>query len=151
LLTSGWVHRIYLDEVQETSQSGFGLGILKLASTPKSQTIDKAIQLADRMTDQMKVESRRGKFLALIEFIVISKLPDLTREEFGAMLNLSDYKKSRVYKETWAEATEATREATLVEVIGRMSKHGIPPDNIAKTLEMEVAVVKKILKKKPKK
>src|SRR5205814_8787245 len=52
LLTSGWVHRIYLDEVQETSQSGFGLCILKLASTPKSQTKDKAIQLADRVTEE---------------------------------------------------------------------------------------------------
>jgi predicted transposase YdaD len=71
------------------------------------------------------------------------------------MLNLDDYKKSRVYKETrkeaWEEASEATRQATLVEVIGKMSKHGIPPDNIAQTLEMDLAVVKKILRKKSKK
>jgi predicted transposase YdaD len=147
LLTSGWVHRIYLDEVKETSQSGFGLSILKLASTPKSQTMDKTIQLADRMTDQVRSDGDRVKFLALIEYIVTSKLPGLSREEFGAMLNLSDYKKSRVYKETREESREEMRQ----EVIIKMAKHGISAEVIAQTLEMDVAVVKKILKKKPKK
>jgi predicted transposase YdaD len=147
LLTSGWVHRIYLDEVQETSQSGVGLCILKLASAPKSQTLEKTIQLADRLTDEVRSDSGRRKFLALIEYIVASNFPGLSREEIATMLNLGDYKKSRAYKET----REETREETLVEVIGKMSRHGITPENIAQTLEMDLAVIKKILKNKPKK
>jgi predicted transposase YdaD len=73
LLTSGWVYRIYLDEVQETSHSGFGLRILKLASTPKSHTFAKTRELAHRVNDEAKSDSDRAKFLALIEYIVTSK------------------------------------------------------------------------------
>jgi predicted transposase YdaD len=143
LLASGWVYRIYLDEVQETSQSGVGLCILKLASTPKSQTKDRAIQLADRVTEEVKPDSVCKTYLALIEYILISKFANLSREEVRIMLNLGDYKKSRVYKET--------REETYVEVIEKMSKQGFAAEDIARTLEMDLDVVKKILKKKPKK
>ena len=143
LLTSGWVHRIYLDELQETSQSGFGLCILKLASTPKSQTMDKTRRLADRVTEEVKPDSDCKRYLALIEYIVSSKFKDLSREEIRTMLRLEDYKKSRVYKET--------RDETYVEVIEKMSKQGCTAEVIAQMLEMELSVVKKILKKKPKK
>jgi hypothetical protein len=68
---------IYLDEVQETSQGGFGLSILKLASTPNSQTGVKYHEL-----------------------IANSKLPQLSNEEIRAMFRLAtrsrdDTKKSR--------------------------------------------------------
>jgi predicted transposase YdaD len=72
-------------------------------------------------------------------------------EEIGSMLNLGDYKKSRAYKETWEEASEATRQATLLEVMGKMAKQGLTAEDIATTLEMELAEVKKVLKKKSKK
>jgi predicted transposase YdaD len=146
LLTSGWVHRIYLDEVQETSQSGVGLCILKLASTPKSKTVDKTKQLAERVTDEVRSNRDREKFLALIEYIVTSKFPDLSREEIGAMLNLGDYKKSRAYKETWEEA----REERDAEWIKKLSEQGISAETIAQTMGLDLDAVKKILKKKPK-
>jgi predicted transposase YdaD len=143
LLTSGWVHRIYLDELQETSRSGVGLCILKLASTTKTRTKDKAKQLADRVAEEVEPDSDRKTYLALIEYILISKFANLSREEIRTMLNLGDYKKSRVYKET--------REETYVEVIDKMSKQGFTAEDIAKMLEMDLDAVKKILKKKPKK
>lgn len=143
LLTSGWVHRIYLDEVKETSQSGFGLSILKLASTPKTHTVAKTTELALRVNEGAKSDSDRAKFLALIEYIVTSKFLGISREDVRTMLNLDDYKKSRVYKET--------REETFVEVIEKMAKQGLSAEDIAKILEMDVAVIKKALKKKPKK
>ncbi len=59
------------------------------------------------------------------------------------MLKLEDYKKSRVYKET--------RDETYAEVIEKMSKKGLSAEDIAQILDMSLDVVKKALKKKPKK
>jgi predicted transposase YdaD len=142
LLTSDWVHRIYLDEVQEHSQSGFGLCILKLASAPKPETLDKTKHLVERMFGEVKSATTRNKLLDLIEFIVSSRLTNLSKEEIRAMLKLGDYKKSRYFREV--------REETYAEVVEKMSKKGLTAENIAQTLEMDLNVVKKILKKLPK-
>ena len=147
LLTSGWVHRIYLDELQETSQSGVGLCILKLASTPKSQTKDRTTLLAHRVTEEVEPDSDRNTFLALIEYIVASKFPGLSREEIAAMLNLGDYRKSRVYKETWKEA----REERDAEWIKKLFKQGFTAEKIAQTMGLDLAVVERASSKKPKK
>lgn len=147
LLTSGWVHRIYLDEVQETSQSGFGLCILKLASTSTSETMERTTRLAQRVAAEVASASARDKYLELIEFIAISKLAHLTKEEVRAMLNLTDYKKSRFYKEI-REEVQGERDA---EWIKKLSKQGISAEDIAQTMGLDLDVVKKILKKKPKK
>jgi predicted transposase YdaD len=70
--------------------------------------------------------------------------PELSREDIAAMLNLGDYKKSRVYKET--------REERDAEWIKKLSERGFTAENIAQTMGLELDVVKKILKKKqPKK
>jgi predicted transposase YdaD len=143
LLTSGWVYRIYLDELRETSRSGVGLCILKLASTPKPEAIGKTTQLADRVKGEVRSDRNRDKFLELIEYIVASRFPNLPREEIAAMLNLGDYKKSRAYKET--------RKETREEIIATLFEQGFKAEDIARGLKMDVDAVKKILKKKPKK
>jgi predicted transposase/invertase (TIGR01784 family) len=160
LLNSGWVYRIYLDELQESSQSGFGLCMLKLASAPKSQAKDKTIDLAQRVKGEVEPERIRNKYLELIEFIASAKLTHLDKEEIRAMLNLGDYKKSRYYKEVREEAREEVREEIREEVreeareearqelIEKMAKHGFTPENIAQTMEMDLNAVKKILKKR---
>jgi predicted transposase YdaD len=146
LLMSGWVHRIYLDEVQVTSQSGFGLRILKLASTPKSQTMEKSKELAERLADDVNSANLRNKLVDLIEFIAISKLPHLTRKEIQTMMNLGDHKKSLYYKETWKEASEA-RDAQWIK---KLSEQGFSAERIAQTMGLDLDAVKNILKKKPK-
>ena len=145
LLTSGWVHRIYLDAIEETSQSGFGLRILKLASAPRS--IEKTKELSRWVATDVRPASFRDKLLELVEVIAIAKFADLTRQEIRAMLNLDNLKQSRFYKETWEEA----REATIAEVIKKMFKQGSSAENIAQMLGMDVAIVKKTLETKRKK
>jgi len=51
----------------------------------------------------------------------------------------------------YKENRKETRAEVFVEVVQKMSRQGVTPENIAQTLEMELADIKKILKEKAKK
>ena len=150
LLESKRVKRVFLQTLPEGPKSGFGLSILKLAAKPKAEIIRDANLLVKRMKREVKHKRMQAKLLELIEFVAISRLSNLSKEEIRAMLELDDYRKSRFYQEARQDGidegkTEGKTEM-LRENIQKMASKGCEAKQISHLLGVDIKIVRKILK-----
>ncbi len=99
----------------------------------------------------MKTKRIEAKLLELIEYVVISRLSGLSKEEVRVMLGLNDYKKSRFYQEARQdgidEGIEKGRQDELQENIRKMASKGFDAKQISDVLDIDVKIVRKNLKK----
>jgi len=87
----------------------------------------------------------------LIETIIVYKLPQKSREEIAAMLNLSELRQTRFYQEVKQEGLEegleqGERQAKL-EAIRRMVAFGINLETIAQLLDLSLEFVRQTINK----
>ena len=84
-------------------------------------------------------------FINLIETIIVYKLPQKSREEIAAMLNLSELKQTRFYQEVKQEGVEEGREVgerqAKVDAIPRMMTFGLNAETIAQLLDLPLDFV----------
>ena len=76
----------------------------------------------------------QSEVLELIQEVVISKLPALSREELEHMLGLADLKESRIYQEGREEGREEGQLKAKLEAVPRMLERGLSTDDIAYSL-----------------
>jgi DNA-binding transcriptional MerR regulator len=87
----------------------------------------------------------------LIETIIVYKLPQKSREEIAAMLNLSELRQTRFYHEVKQEGLEegleqGQRQAKL-EAIRRMIAFGMNLETIAQLLDLSLEFVRQTINK----
>ena len=89
------LHRIYLDDYQDSQGLTPALELVRLIASREQQTIELARNLAERR-DEFGPDG-----LDFIETILVYKLPRLSREEIKTMLALNDIelKQTRFYQE----------------------------------------------------
>jgi predicted transposase/invertase (TIGR01784 family) len=142
----------------ENPKSGLGLAVLKLVTKPRTALIRDANLLVKRLKQEIKQAQAQAKLLELVEFVVISKLSDLSKEEVQVMLGLNDYRKSRFYQEARQDGVDEGRAVGKTEgkvegkaegkaeVALRMASKGYDAKEIADLVGLDVKAVRKILK-----
>jgi predicted transposase/invertase (TIGR01784 family) len=80
----------------------------------------------------------------LIETVVVYKFPQMTREEIEKMLQVNDFRETRVYQEALEEGA-----VKAIDVVARrMLAKGVSESEIAEFTGLSVADIRR-LKKKP--
>ncbi len=129
------VRQIYLNKLPKNQDEALEIGIARLfVETPK-----KSASLARKLVGQAQNEitdaNLQQEVLAFIQAIFFYKFPNTTTKEIETMLNLSDFKKSRLY--------QSVREETWLELVPKLLKRGLSIEEIAETLEMDVEEIRK--------
>lgn len=146
LLASKRVKRVFLRTLPEGSKSGFGISILKLVTKPKEEILSDANLLVKRLKQEVKHKPVHAKLRELIEFVAISRLSNLSKEEIRVMLELDDYRKSKIYQEARQDGIEEGKTEMLHENIRQMRSKGCDAKQISQLLGVDIKIVKKILK-----
>jgi predicted transposase/invertase (TIGR01784 family) len=88
----------------------------------------------------------------LIETIIIYKLPQKSREEIEAMLELQDLKQTRFYQEAFGDGIEQGIEQGInlqkVKTIPLLQELGLTPEQISERLDLDLEVVLNFLAQK---
>ncbi len=151
LLTSQRVQRIYLDELPESADRSLGVKIVKLVIEPEETAAEQARQSIAMARQQLSDPIVLRDLINLIETIIVYKLPQKSREEIAAMLNLSELRQTRFYQEVKQEGLEegleqGERQAKL-EAIRRMITFGMNLESIAQLLDLSLEFVRQTIHK----
>lgn len=151
LLTSQRVQRIYLDELPEAADRSLGVKVVKLVIEPAETAAEQARQSIAMAQQQLSDPTVLRDLINLIETIIVYKLPQKSREEIAAMLNLSELRQTRFYQEVKQEGLEegleqGERQAKL-EAIRRMIAFGMNLETIAQLLDLSLAFVRQTINK----
>jgi len=155
LLTSQRVQRIYLDELPEAADRSLGVKIVKLVIEPAETAAEQARQSIAMARQQLSDPIVLRDLINLIETIIVYKLPQKSREEIAAMLNLSELRQTRFYQEVKQEGLEEGLEQGLeqgewqakLEAIRRMIAFGMNLETIAQLLDLSVEFVRQTIHK----
>ena len=155
LLTSQRVQRIYLDELPEAADRSLGVKVVKLVIEPAETAAEQARQSIAMARQQISDPTVQRDLINLIETIIVYKLPQKSREEIAAMLNLSELRQTRFYQEVKQEGLEegleqgkqeGERQAKL-EAIRRMIAFGMNLETIAQLLDLSLEFVRQKINK----
>jgi predicted transposase/invertase (TIGR01784 family) len=154
------IRRFFLDEMPEFADAPLGLSILHLLRQVESQAAAKARDLIARTKEEIDDPELQADLIELIETVILAKLPKLSREEVQVMLQLHDYRKSRVYLEAFEEGIEQgieqgiekERQRTLqkdLRSVAILVAKGMTASEIADILELDEAFVRQQMSNKP--
>ena len=151
LLTSQRVQRIYLDELPEAADRSLGVKVVKLVIEPAETAAEQARQSIAMARQQLSDPTVLRDLINLIETIIVYKLPQKSREEIAAMLNLSELRQTRFYQEVKQEGLEEGLEQgelqAKLEAIRRMIAFGMNLETIAQLLDLSVEFVRQTIHK----
>ncbi|MEA5550296.1 Rpn family recombination-promoting nuclease/putative transposase [Anabaena cylindrica UHCC 0172] len=133
-------HRIYLDELDESTGLSLGLSLLQLVGLKEEIAKTRGKELITRTRQEVTDTKTQRKFIELIETVFVYKFPDLMREEIEAMLGLNELKQTRVYREALEEGLEQGK----LKAVPLLLKAGMTVEEIAKQLGVDLAAVKKV-------
>ncbi len=151
LIESGRVKRIYLDEMPKTEQLFPKLEMFRLMIADDKETLKtaRAILSETGMT-----------FWEILEKILVSKFPNLTREEIQNMLKLeTNLMKTRYFQEAREEAIkeglqkglqkglQQGKQQTAEEIAKRLAQENLSMEIIAKTTGLSKRQVQALTKK----
>jgi predicted transposase/invertase (TIGR01784 family) len=145
LFDAGYVRIIYLDELDEGSDSSIGLGIIKLVVAPENEAVQKARSLIAEV--QQTDAANRRNLLELVERMLVYKFSSYSRQELEAMFGLSEWKQTRFYQ----EVREETQLETKLETISELLKEGLTIEQIARVLKLDIEMVRQTIEKQSEK
>jgi predicted transposase/invertase (TIGR01784 family) len=114
LLNSAQVQRIYLEDLQQLTETSIGVGLIQLIVLKSKAVPNKAkVLLGQVKRDPHKLSAKA--IVELIETIMVYKFPSLSREEIEQMLGLSELKQTRVYQDARQEGIQEGRQEGIQE------------------------------------
>jgi predicted transposase/invertase (TIGR01784 family) len=146
-LKSGHLRCYSLDELEERANAPMGLSIMYLIRQPENEAALSARDLIARVKTEIGDESLRDDLIELIETVILYKLPRLSREEIQVMLQIHDIRESRVYQEAKAEGRKEGIEEgiDIANAIAKLAANNMTADEIAAQLNLDVALVRKVI------
>ncbi|WP_299410968.1 Rpn family recombination-promoting nuclease/putative transposase [Acaryochloris sp. IP29b_bin.148] len=113
-LNSDQVHRIYLEDLDNTSPS-LGVGLMQLVMANTKDVVPQAQVLLAKSQTQNRTNPKIAAIIDLIETIVVYKFPHLSREEIERMLGVGELKQTKVYQEALQEGRLEGRQEGHIE------------------------------------
>ncbi|MEC4982491.1 MAG: Rpn family recombination-promoting nuclease/putative transposase [Oscillatoria sp. PMC 1068.18] len=144
LLDSEHITRLYLDELDFTTEESLGRETLKLIVASEETAAARARQLISKATTEISARSRSQEFIQLIEKIVVYKFPNLSHKEIEAMLGLGDFKQTKVYQEAFEEGKVEGELLGKLRSVPTMLALGASPEYIANALGLDIQQVRQI-------
>jgi predicted transposase/invertase (TIGR01784 family) len=146
LFDAGLIRRFYLDEMPQLPDAPLGLSILYLIRQVESRAPEMARDLVARAKAEIADAALRADLVELIETVIIYKLPQLSREEIQAMLEVRDIRETRVYQEGKEEGIEEGEKKATARAIEKMAAKKMSAKKIAAILEVDIELVRQVLK-----
>ena len=143
--------RIYLDELPPAGPDQFVMGILAMIAAKQADALEQAKAMVPRVKSSKLPKKFVRKLLELIETVIVHQFPDLSREEIEKMIEVTDFRQTRVFKDAFVEGKEKGlekgrdegREAVALNMLDK--KH--PIAEIAELTGLTTAQVRKLVKK----
>ncbi|MBW4561193.1 MAG: Rpn family recombination-promoting nuclease/putative transposase [Mojavia pulchra JT2-VF2] len=132
---------IYLNELSVGSEYSLGIGIAKLFIESPTKATSLAQQLINQARENLPDETLQKKVLAFIQAIVFYKFPNLAVEEIEAMLNLDEFRNTRLYESILAK----TEQETKLKLVPKCLERGMSIQEIAEFLEVDAETIRKYL------
>ena len=101
------------------------IAIIKLVTESESQAVNSAKILIKQAQRELSDRLVQKNVIDLIETIIIYKLPQKSREEIEAMLELQDLKQTRFYQEAFGDGIEQGIEQGIERGIEQGIEQGI--------------------------
>lgn len=136
---------IYLNELSTRAEDSLAIGIAKLFVEPPTKATSLAQQLITQAREDFTDENLQKKVLAFIQAIIFYKFPNLTLEEIEAMLDLDEFRNTRLYESILAK----TEVETKLKLVSKCIEKGMSIQEIADLLELDVETIKKYLQQQP--
>jgi predicted transposase/invertase (TIGR01784 family) len=141
VLTEQHLRCVYLNELSTRDEYSLGLGIAKLfVETPKKSP-SLAQQLITQAMQNLPDENLQKKVLAFIQAIVFYKFPTLALEEIETMLDLDEFKNTRLYE----SILQRTEVATKLKLASKCVERGMSIQETAEFLELDTEIIRKHL------
>ena len=106
LLDCPLVKRIYLNELEVDETTPLGVQIIHLIVTQKKQFLEKSSRLIQQVKQQFTEEVSRLELLNLLETIILTKFPKMSRQELETMFGVDDLRKTRFAQELIEEGQQ---------------------------------------------
>ncbi|NJN75354.1 MAG: Rpn family recombination-promoting nuclease/putative transposase [Synechococcaceae cyanobacterium RL_1_2] len=152
LLATPEVQILYLDELK--SEDSLGLNTLKLIIEPETEAKMQAQQLAKQVRATSLNSLQKEAMIELIQTIMVYKIPSLTFREVSQMLGIAEsFRDTRAYQEAFEDGineglqegiNKGLQEGKLM-AIAPLAEAGISVEEIAKSLELDLEVVKRFI------
>ncbi|MBG1267037.1 Rpn family recombination-promoting nuclease/putative transposase [Nostoc sp. WHI] len=136
---------IYLNELSTRTEDSLGIGIGKLFIETPTKATSLAQQLIAQARENLPDENLQKKVLAFIQAIVFYKFPNLALEEIEAMLDLDEFKNTRLYESIVAKTKPKTELETKLKLVPKCVERGMSIQEIAEFLELDVEIIRKYL------
>ena len=162
LLESDQLIRIYLDKLPPAQPDQFAMGILELIAAKQAEALVKAKAMIPRVRKAKLPKKFEQNLLEFILTVMLYKLPQMSREEVEAMLEVTDIRQTRVFQEALEEGLEKGREEGLEQgreqgrkvereaLARKLLKMDRPVAEVAEMTGLTLAEVRKLSKKSPK-
>ncbi len=135
------VKRIYLDELPNDETPSLAIAMIKLVTESESQAINSAKILIKQAQREVSDRLVQKNVIDLIETIIIYKLPQKSREEIEAMLELQDLKQTRFYQEAFGDGIEQGINLQKLKTIPLLQDLGLTPQQISERLDLTLETV----------
>jgi len=121
------------------------IALIKLVTESESQAVNSAKILIKQAQREVSDRLVQRNVIDLIETIIIYKLPQKSREEIEAMLELQDLKQTRFYQEAFGDGIEQGIEQGInlqkLKTIPLLQDLGLTPQQISERLDLTLETV----------
>jgi predicted transposase/invertase (TIGR01784 family) len=150
LLQSEQVTRVYLEDLPDPPPEKLGLHILRLIASPQTEAMERAQRLLPQVRASAEPAERQRELIELIETVIVYQYPKKSRRELEKMLQVNDFRETKVYQEALEEGIEKGIEKGIETVALQMLEKKVPLKKIAELTGLSAATVKRLQKKQGK-
>lgn len=147
LIDSDQVSRVYLDELPEADESQVGLGIMRMIVSTPERALAKAKLLLERVGESKSIVAETREMIELIEVVVSGHFPGLGRKELAKMLQIKDFRETKVYQEIREEGLERGRVETRTAIAKRLLQEKFSVREVVEYTGLPLRQVQKLRKK----
>jgi predicted transposase/invertase (TIGR01784 family) len=127
------------------------MGILELIAAKPETALEKAQAMVPRLKSSDRSQEFQRIAIQFLETVMVHQFPKMTREEIEKMLQVSDFRETRVFQEALEEGMEKGREEgreeMLEKVVFSMLDAKLPTVEIAKFTGLSAAQIRAIKKR----
>ncbi|MCI0379151.1 MAG: Rpn family recombination-promoting nuclease/putative transposase [Gemmataceae bacterium] len=146
LIQSDQVSRVYLDDLPEGEETQVGLAILGMIAATPEVALARAKSLLDLLAHAKKPGADHRKVIELVQTVVSGHFPKLGRKELERMLQIKDFRETKVYQEALEEGIEQGREETREEIALRLLKKRHSAQEVAELSGLSLRQVQRLRK-----
>ncbi|MGK7928662.1 MAG: Rpn family recombination-promoting nuclease/putative transposase [Spirulina sp.] len=159
VLTENHLLRVYLDELEEGENDSLAIEIARLFIKSPQQALSRGRVLIERVRSEESNDKFNRTVLSLIQGIIFYKFPSLTLAELETMLDLGNFRQTRLYQsiveKTRQEMLDSGEfrqtplyqsivEQTKLEAVPKLLKIGLSIQQVSECLNLDLDIVKKI-------